>query len=87
MKTGPDRRSTPEFRDSAVKQVTKGGRKVAGVARSLEMSGQSLVNWVDRARKGQEMVKRALTQPVSELEAELSRLRQRTPSSSSRRRA
>lgn len=76
MKTGPDRRYTPEFRDSAVKQVMEGGRTVAGVARSLEMSGKSLANWVYRARKGQEMVKRAPAQPVSELEAELSRLRQ-----------
>ena len=76
MKTGPDRRYTPEFRDSAVKQVMEGGRTVAGVARSLEMSGESLANWVYRARKGQEMVKRAPAQPVSELEAELSRLRQ-----------
>jgi len=31
---------------------------------------------VYRARKGQELVKRATAQPVSELEAELSRLRQ-----------
>ena len=45
MKTGPDRRYTPEFRDSAVKQVMEGGRTVAGVARSLEMSGKSLANW------------------------------------------
>src|SRR5436190_24093211 len=76
MKAGPDRRYTPEFRDSAVKQVIEGGRSVAAVARSLEMSGKSLANWVYRARKGQELVKRAPAQPVSELEAELSRLRQ-----------
>ena len=76
MKSGPDRRYTPEFRDAAVKQVIEGGRSVAAVARSLEMSGKSLANWVYRARKGQELVKRAPAQPVSELEAELSRLRQ-----------
>jgi transposase len=76
MKSGPDRRYTPEFRDAAVKQVIEGGRSVAAVARSLEMSSKSLANWVYRARKGQELVKRAPTQPVSELEAELSRLRQ-----------
>jgi transposase len=64
MKAGPDRRYTPEFRDSAVKQVIEGGRSVAAVARSLEMSSKSLANWVYRARKGQQ------------LEAELSRLRQ-----------
>jgi transposase len=76
MKAGPDRRCTPEFRDAAVKQVIEGGRSVAAVARSLEMSNKSLANWVYRARKGQELVKRAPAQPVSELEAELSRLRQ-----------
>jgi transposase len=73
---GPDRRYTPEFRDAAVKQVIEGGRPVAAVARSLEMSNKSLANWVYRARKGQQLVKRAPAQPVSELEAELSRLRQ-----------
>ena len=56
MKAGPDRRYTPEFRDSAVKQVIEGGRSVAAVARSLEMSNKSLANWVYRARKGQELV-------------------------------
>jgi transposase len=75
MKAGPDRRYTPEFRDAAVKQVIEGGRTVATVARSLEMSGKSLANWVYRARKGQELVKRAPAQPVSEMEAELSSLR------------
>ena len=76
MKSGPDRRYTPEFRDAAVKQVIEGGRPVAVVARSLEMSNKSLANWVYRARKGQEIVRRAPAQPASELQAELSRLRQ-----------
>jgi transposase len=76
MKAGPDRRYTAEFRDSAVKQVMEGGRSIAVVARSLEMSSKSLANWVYRARKGQALVKRAPALPTSELEAELSRLRQ-----------
>ncbi len=76
MKAGPDRRYTAEFRGSAVKQVIEGGRPIAAVARSLEMSGKSLANWVYRARKGQELAKRAPALPPSELEAELSRLRQ-----------
>jgi transposase len=76
MKSGPDRRYTAEFRDAAVKQVIEAGRSVAAVARSLEMSNKSLANWVYRARKGQEAVKRAPAQPVSELQGELSRLRQ-----------
>ena len=76
MKTGPDRRYTAEFRDSAVNQVIEGERPIAAVARSLEMSGKSLASWVYRARKGQQLVKRAPAQPESQLQAELSRLRQ-----------
>jgi transposase len=76
MKAGPDRKYTAELRDSAVKQVIEGGRSIAVVARSLEMSSKTLANWVYRARKGQALVKRAPALPTSELEAELSRLRQ-----------
>ncbi|MDO9443213.1 MAG: transposase [Beijerinckiaceae bacterium] len=75
MKTGPDRQYTPEFREAAVKQVIDGRRSVAAAARSLEMSAKTLANWVYRARKGQELIRRAPAQPASELEAELSRLR------------
>jgi transposase len=76
MKTGSDRRYTSEFRDSAVRQVIEGARPIAAVARSLEMSNKTLTNWVLRARQGQELVKRVPAQPVSELQAEVSRLRQ-----------
>ena len=73
MKAGTERTYTSEFRDSAVKQVIDGGRGISAVARSLEISSKTLANWVYRARKGQALVKRQPTQPVSELEAELSR--------------
>ena len=76
MKTGTDRKYTAEFRASAVKQVIEGGRGMAAVARSLEMSYKTLAKWVYLARRGQALVKRVAAQPVSELEAELSRLRQ-----------
>ena len=76
MKTVPKRTYTAEFRDAAVKQVIEGERSIASVARSLEMSSKSLANWVYQARKGEALVKRVAAQPVSELEAELSRLRQ-----------
>ena len=76
MKTGSDRRYTAEFRDSAVRQVIEGARPISAVARSLEMSNKTLTNWVCRARAGQELVKRAPARPVTELEAEVSRLRQ-----------
>lgn len=76
MKSGPDRRYTPEFRDAAVKQVIEGGRSVSAVARSLEMSNKTLTNWIGRARKAQVMARRTPVLPVSELQAELSHLRQ-----------
>ena len=76
MKTGSDRKYTPEFRAAAVKQVMDGARSVPAVARSLEMSPKTLANWVVRARKGQVLVKREQVRPVTELEAEVSRLRQ-----------
>ena len=76
MKAIPKRSYTPEFRDAAVKQVLEGGRAIASVARSLEMSSNSLANWVYQARKGQAIVKRGPAQPVSELQGEVSRLRQ-----------
>jgi len=71
-----NRSYTPEFRVAAVKQVTDGGRSIPAVARSLEMSAKTLANWVLRARNGQPPVKGSAKQPVSELEAELTRLRQ-----------
>ena len=76
MKTGPNRKYTAEFRAAAVSQVLEGGRSMAAVARSLEMSSKSLANWIYKARRGEPAVKREPTRPVSELEAEVSRLRQ-----------
>ena len=76
MKAGMDRTYTHDFRDAAVKQVIDGERGISAVARSLEMSGKTLANWVYRARKGQVLIKRQPVAPVSELQAELSRLRQ-----------
>jgi transposase len=76
MKVGSDRKYTIAFREAAVKQVIEGERSVPSVARSLEMSAKTLANWVWRARKGQALVKRQPGTPVTELEAEVARLRQ-----------
>ena len=76
MKTGPNRKYTAEFREEAVKQVQAGGRSLRAVARSLEMSQKTLANWVNRARRGQALVAREPARPVSDLQAELTRLRQ-----------
>lgn len=75
-KSGPDRKYTNEFRHAAVSQVVDGGRAIRQVARSLEMSAGTLGNWVALANKGQALSKRPSSQPVGELEAEVSRLRQ-----------
>ena len=76
-KSGPDRQYTDEFRQAAVKQVVDGGRGIRQVARSLEMSAGTLGNWVAKANKGQALSKRPPSgKPMSELEAEVSRLRQ-----------
>lgn len=75
MKAGPDRRYTQEFRVSAVNQV-EAGRSVPKVARALEMSPKTLANWVYRSRRGMALVKRTPAAPTTELEAEVSRLRQ-----------
>jgi transposase len=75
MKAGPDRQYTEDFRLAAVKQVIDGGRSIPQVARSLEMPKGTLGNWVSRVRKGENLVKRPPLKPVSELEAEVTRLR------------
>ena len=74
MKSGPDRKFTAAFRQSAVQQV-EAGRSMPAVAKSLEMSVKTLANWVYRARAGEPMLKREPNRPVTELEAEVSRLR------------
>jgi transposase len=74
-KSGPDRKYTEAFRQDAVKQVIDGGRTLAQVARTLEMSKGTLGNWVSRCRKGEALCKLPMGRPVSELEAEVSRLR------------
>jgi transposase len=76
MKTRLTRSYTPEFRAAAIKQVTDGRRGIPTVARSLEMSAKTLANWVFRARKSPPLAKGSAGQPVSEVEAELTRLRQ-----------
>ncbi len=75
MKIGADRQYTEDFRLAAVKQVIEGGRSIPQVARSLEMPKGTLGNWVSRTRKGETLTKRAPLKPVTELEAEVSRLR------------
>jgi transposase len=76
MKTGPDRKYTEAFRESAVRQVIDGKRSVRQVALGLEMSPKTLANWVMKARRGDPVLARQPAKPVDELQAENARLRQ-----------
>ena len=76
MQTIPHRQYTREFQEAAVKQVLEGGRSHVEVARSLEMSDKTLGNWVRRARRGQSLSRRGLVSEVTDVQAELSRLRE-----------
>ena len=71
-----NRSYTSEFRAAALEQVAEGGRSLPAVARSLEMSAKTLANWVLRARQGEPPAKASSREPKSELEADLTRLRQ-----------
>jgi len=75
MHTIPNRQYTQEFQEAAVKQVLDGGRSHAEVARSLEMSDKTLGNWVRRARRGQARARQGSVSEVTDVQAELSRLR------------
>jgi transposase len=75
MQTIPHRQYTKEFQDAAVNQVLEGGRSLAEVARSLEMSDKTLGNWVRRVRREPPLAHGGRTSAVTDVQAELSRLR------------
>lgn len=64
---------TQEFKEEAVQLVVNGGMSVAEVGRRLSLSPQTLRNWITRHRGGKSLTCEART--VTELEAEVSRLR------------
>ncbi len=70
---------TSEFRESAVKLVLEGGQSVAGAAAGLGMPHNTLVAWVNQARKGAGVFTpqsdKDLAAKVRELEAENRRLK------------
>ena len=75
MHTIPNRQYTREFQEAVVQQVVDGGRSVAEVARSLEMSDKTLSNWVRRVRRGQPFSRKRPLPEVTDVQAELTRLR------------
>lgn len=65
---------TKEFRENAVKLVMEERLKVPEAARRLSMSAKTLANWVHWARSGKLEEVGSNRKPVTEVEAELTRL-------------
>ncbi|TYO98411.1 transposase [Geothermobacter ehrlichii] len=63
---------TQEFKEEAVSLVENGGLTVAEVSRRLSVSQQTLRNWIKKYRQEGQV---SSGRPVTELEAEVSRLR------------
>jgi len=75
MEQVPRQQYTKEFREQAVRLVLEQQVTIPEAARRLSMSGKTLKHWVGRARHGQLATVGASRRPVTELEAELSRLK------------
>ena len=74
MQRTTKRQYTAEFRAEAVKLVLEQKVGLAEVARRLDLPAKSLANWVRAARAGKR-VDEHRAHPVTDLEAENSRLR------------
>ena len=74
MQRRAKRRYTAEFRAEAVKLVLDEKVGLTEVARRLDLPAKSLANWVRAARAGK-VVQGPVAHPVTDLEAEVSRLR------------
>ena len=72
----PDRQYADELRGEAVKLVIEQGMTQAEVARRLDMSQKTLGYWVRKARRGEPIRSAKPVTGLSDLEAEVSRLRQ-----------
>jgi transposase len=75
MEQLPRQQYTKEFREQAVRLALEQQVTIPEAARRLSMSGRTLERWVGRARQGQLTTLGANRRPVTELEAELSRLK------------
>ena len=75
MERLPRQKYTKEFREEAVRLVLEQKLTTPEAARRLAMSDKTLANWVFRARQGQLAGLGETRRPVTELEAEVSRLK------------
>lgn len=71
----PRQKYTKEFREQAVRVVREQKLTIPEAARRLAMSEKTLANWVFRARHGQLAELGDSRRPVTEIEAEVSRLK------------
>ena len=75
METLPRQTYTKEFREQAVRLVIEQDLTIPEAARRLSMSGQTLSNWVFKARHGKLAGIDEHRKPVTDLEAENSKLK------------
>jgi transposase len=75
MERVPRQQYTKEFREQAVQLVLEQQVTIPEAARRLSISGNTLERWVCRVRRGQLATLGKSRQPVTELEAEVSRLK------------
>ena len=75
MEKIPRRLYTKEFKDEAAQLVVNGGLGLTEAARRLSISVKTLANWVAAAKHGKPVKVGATRRPVTELEAEVTRLR------------
>jgi transposase len=75
METLPRQKYTKEFREQAVRLVTEQELTIPEAARRLSMSDKTLANWVFKARHGKLGEAGTHRKPVTDLEAEVSRLK------------
>ena len=75
MERLPRQQYTKEFREQAVRVVHEQELTIPEAARRLAMSEKTLANWVFRARQGQLAGLGETRRPVTDLEAEVSRLK------------
>ena len=75
MEQVPRQQYTKEFREQAVQLVQDQKLTIPEAAQRLAMSDKTLANWVFRARQGQLSGLGESRRPVTDLEAEVSRLK------------
>lgn len=75
MERLPRQQYTKEFREQAVRLVSEQALTIPEAAKRLSMSGQTLSNWVFKARHGKLAGIDEHRKPVTDLEAENTKLK------------